>query len=138
MKKHICSICGKTKTTVNKKHIYLLVECKECNHSYLFTSLNNHDKFVKSLLSKKTKQIKEFAENVLEFSFCPYWTLAINLKNTNKIRVCVSSLTFEESLQTQYFSEKSLKIFLQDIPHSVEIKDGFAFVTIHNSSSSSL
>lgn len=119
LKNPVCAICGSKKVSKINKHLFYLIDCKECEHAYTLLEEKSLKKFTK--------------EESLEYSFCPYSSIMKNLQNNSfQVQICYGD--FDNKL-CHYFSEKSLKKFLSNlgVNFDLHIKDKIAIFTILHS-----
>jgi hypothetical protein len=116
IKSPICAICGSKDVYKINKHVYYLIDCKDCEHAYALIEEKSIKKFTK----------KESFEN----NFCPYSTIMKSLHN-EEFKIQLAYGNFNNPL-CHYFSEKSLKRFLSNlgIGFKLEINDKIATFTI--------
>jgi hypothetical protein len=107
-----CCVCN-SNAALKQTHIFSLALCKKCDHAYLLSTEENHDRFEKDALKKrKLSQSRQgVIENVFEFCYCPFWTAMELLPNATEFHIQLNFGRFEEFLQSQYFSAKSFEVF---------------------------
>ena len=121
----ICPICSFEKTSTINSHLYSNLRCLKCQHESIISKEQNIVKFVNKVL-KRSQLKQEFnvvLENVIEYSFCPYWTLMKFFDKTSS--VCIRKKQ-KDIIQYHTFSNESVRIFADNIqiPSSIiETKD---------------
>lgn len=130
--KNLCSICGNCNTIVKRNHLLNFVKCKDCDHLYSLVEDNN--KIIRhNSLNKKIKQINtDKISNILEYSFCPYWELMKIINKVNVIQVKDNFESYEQYIQNQYFSKKSIILFANNLKvnYNFEYKDNIGYITL--------
>lgn len=120
----ICPICGSEQTNIINNHLYSNIQCKDCQHEAMLSKEQNLEKFIDKAL-KKAKIEQSFVgelKNVIEYSYCPYWTL---MKLHNKIDSVVIIKKQKNALFCHAFSEKSIQLYSKNIliPNMVTEKE---------------
>jgi hypothetical protein len=116
LKNPVCAICGSKDVSKINKHIFYLIDCKNCEHAYALIEEKSLKKFTK--------------KDSLEYSFCPYSNIVKKLRNEQfQVQLCYGS--FDNHL-CHYFSEKSLRKFLSNlgVDFDLQIEDKTATFTI--------
>lgn len=116
LSKPVCAICGSKNVSKINRHVFYVIDCKDCEHAYTLLEEKNLKKFTK--------------EKSLEHSFCPYSTITRDLRN-EKFQIQLSYGDFNNRL-CHYFSEKSLRKFLSnlEVDFSLQIDEKTATFTI--------
>lgn len=131
MTKHLCPICSSKDNSITNNHIFSFIKCKNCFHETILIKEENISKFVnKSLKNNNIKpQISPQIEDVVEYSYCPYWTIMKAFKQLSKIRIRKRT---QNLLMVQTFSDKSVGIFANNlkIPYNISETDDFYYINI--------
>jgi len=109
----ICPICSSENTLISNNHLYSNLKCKECEHVSLIAKEENVPKFIDKIL-KRNKIEQHFGEtlqNVIEYSYCPYWTLMKYGEKTNYIIIDKNLI----NISFHKFSSQSARIFAKNI-----------------------
>jgi len=116
LKNPVCAICGSKSVSKTNRHIFYLIDCKDCEHAYTLIEEKSLRKFTK--------------ENSLEYSFCPYSDIMKKLRN-EQFEVQLRYGDYNNHL-CHYFSEKSLRRFLSNlgVDFNLQIEDKTATFTI--------
>lgn len=115
IKNPICAICGSDKVIKINRHIYYIIDCKDCQHAYC-------------LIEEKNKYSKIES---LENCFCPYVEIVRFINENKRFKVNLSYNNYNHNY-FHFFSEKSIKKLLQNLEANfdLEINDNVAYFTI--------
>jgi hypothetical protein len=125
----ICPICESEQHSLHSKHLFKIRKCNNCYHENIVLEEKNVTKFVSKILVKNNiKQTTNCClENVLEFSFCPYWEF---VKNFNKIKSIKIYKKDTNILKIHQFSDKSIEIFSNNLEVKTTINNFGVYSTI--------
>lgn len=120
-KKHLsytesmCAICSSSNTKIVNNHAFSYLICEQCQHKSMIIKEMNTDKFASKMLSKNNLKQKFVGclENVIEFSFCPYWTFVKNINKVQSAKINVSDFCIHS------FSTQSIQIFAKNMNGSL-------------------
>lgn len=137
MTKHFCTICSSKKVSTINSHLFSSIRCKECFHETILVKEDGLQKFVAKTLKNNNIHPKTSSqiEDVIEYSYCPYWT---TMKLFNKLLGIRIRKRTPNLLMIQSFSSKSLQIFADNlkVPYKITENNDFYYIDIQSSLSS--
>ena len=136
MIKYFCSICDSKKVSKINSHLFLSIRCNDCLHETILTREENLQKFVNKILKKSIQPKTTYKiKDILEYSYCPYWTVMKIFNNLSNI--CIRKRK-PDLLMIQSFSEKSVRIFANNlkVPYKISETEDFYCIDIQSSLSS--
>ena len=138
MTKHFCPICSSKEVSIVNSHLFSSIRCKECLHETILAKEENLHKFVAKTLKNNNicPKASPQAEDIIEYSYCPYWATMKAFRNLSTIRIRKRTPNL---LMVQTFSDKSVKIFANNlkVPFTMTETEDFYYIDIQLLSSSS-
>lgn len=130
MTSYFCPICNSEKISLLNSHLFSSIRCLDCSHEAIVSKEENLPKFVnKTLKNNKIRPcLNECLEDVLEYSFCPYWTIMKSINKINSIRIRKKT---NNLILIQSFSDKSISILSKNIMIPNEVKENEEFFIIN-------
>lgn len=122
----ICPICNSEQTYIINNHLYSNIICKNCKHEAIVLKEQNFQKFANKII-KKTKieqSFKNVIKNVIEYSYCPYWTL---MQLYDKDLSIIIAKKQQNILRFHTFSDLSVRLYAKNIliPNIVTEEEDF-------------
>ena len=124
-KKHLscvesmCAICSSSNTKIINNHAFSYLICQKCQHKSMIIKEMNVDRLTSKMLSKNNlkQKLEGCLENVIEFSFCPYWAFIKNMNKIQSVKINASDFCIHS------FSNQSIQLFATNINGNLVVLD---------------
>jgi len=125
----VCAICCSKQLVIKNKHFFSYSKCKICNHEFMRIKEDQYNKLIKNIILKNNikQNFEPNMENVLEYTYCPYWTI---MKYIHKIKSI--KIKKDKNIQSIHvFSRESVESLSKNIviPNNITEETDFYIIS---------